>query len=245
MVSRDLSSFTKLLASEKVVCKQEKNDSDHDDDTKGAKAKCLVGPHEFCRIMKEHWFGVSQCQITNSMDVNLGLSKTFLLAMATKTQRLNPLVVSEGCRLAMVKTKTGKPLDVIIKEMWKHLVSKAKNKKSKTDKNLNEVEAGVLKNWELLKEGQDVPLKPKIEPKIEPKQEPQQEPACIMCKSSLLLVESPMHHVQEPLVESPIVRPSGGTTIKHHMHHPHASCAPYRKPRRSQMCRRAPWAGRL
>ena len=120
------------------------------------------------------------------METNLELARPLLDELSQWTIRLSNTTATEGCRLAKCSTKTGKPLDAILRMMWKHLADKCKNRSSKSFSRLHPVEALVISNWEKLKEaypkqgdGPEQPsssgqpgVKAEVQIKVEKKEEP-------------------------------------------------------------------------
>ena len=143
-----MSSQLKLESIEKLV-KSEKPAPHATDDQKKAKERFQVTASVLGKLILKHWMGFSQCHLQNTMDVDLTLAHDLLVAMADHTIRLSPSIVTEACRQALVFTRTGKPLDTVLRTMWQHVVVKAMNKSSEGYQNLSETEEAVIRVGEV------------------------------------------------------------------------------------------------
>ena len=148
------------LDSIQKLVKSEKEPEQPSLDEKKASMTCQISASDLAKLMVEHWLGFSQCQLNNTVEVNMALCHHLLVAIARHTIRLNRSVVGEACRKALVFTRTGKPLDAVLIVTWAHLVKKEKNRSSAGYQNLHPTEAAVIQEWEKIKES---PLGPDSE----------------------------------------------------------------------------------
>ena len=170
------------FASIQKLIKSEKAPEPLGEESKKASMTCQIGTGDLAKLIVEHWMGFSQCHTTNPIEVNLSLAHSLLVAIAAHTIRLNASVVAEGCKKALVFTRTGKALDSVLRTLWNHLIQKSRNRTSQGHQNLHPTEAAVIQAWERLKQS---PLKE--EPASDP--EPPSAGEHVMAAQPALKVE--------------------------------------------------------
>ena len=126
-----MSSITKLLLN------NPKPVSDHSK----PRSKCQVSSGTVAKLSTKPMLALSQLQLDNGISLNLTLAKSSFIELSSAIIRLNPSIILEGCRQAKVFTKTSKPVDAVIRVVWKHLWDKFRNRTSKGYEHLHEVEA--------------------------------------------------------------------------------------------------------
>ena len=115
-----------------------------------------ISAKDLSQLITSHFMELMQCSMDHTVHVNLSLAKHFLQAVAQRTIKLNSSTVLEGCRLAKIYAKTSKPIDSIVRTMWRHLTLKSQNKSPSGYDHLHPVEAQVLKTWQELRAMPDI-----------------------------------------------------------------------------------------
>eukprot|EP00971_Amphidinium_carterae_P336216 6472452-Amphidinium_carterae.1 len=113
--------------------------------------KCEVTEAKTAELIKDHWTTLSQLNFNLPTSTKLELAGPWLIAMSKLTSRLNrkPLVagVQEAARCLRQQTRG---LELMLMQLWQHLLGKKRNKEAAHNFNLHVVEAACLDHWALL-----------------------------------------------------------------------------------------------
>eukprot|EP00971_Amphidinium_carterae_P315492 6270809-Amphidinium_carterae.1 len=131
-------------------------------------SKCEVTESQISDLVKDHWVALSQLKFNLPTTMKLELASPFLIALSRLTSRLNKKPMTSGLNhAAMSIRQQPRGIDLILMQLWQHLLNKNRNKEATHSLNLHYVESTCIDNWALL----DQKPKPMEECKMELKHE--------------------------------------------------------------------------